>query len=290
MVTEEPSQANGSTADGGTPGIFPVSWPTGMSDLEPAWRSAHKYQWDPALLTWSAFRPASYSWEQREALGYWWTLMSTYVSAAPPVYAAGLMRAYESREPDVLRRCVYSLVRDGVIHDLACRGVVSGLLETYEPAARIAKTSLGQRLSDNVGSISAIAGEAWARSRESLMDVPLPVLMASFIVGKTAAATVSHQLGAGSVDPLFQEVFRKIGRDNERHVQIVLAVLNRDFPYLPDAHRELVTRQLRVSSLYVSALLLEPQQPMWNVPDEFIVNQKAAEDACRTAGFNIPDV
>ena len=86
----------------------------------------------------------------------------------------------------------------------------------------------------------------------------------------------------------FVEAFKNIGRDEGRHMAICLALMERDYPKLSDENKSIITKQIRAGYLFLSAVLYEPPKEFWDIPDDFIDNQREAEQICRDAGFGIP--
>ncbi|MEL6893942.1 MAG: hypothetical protein AAFP84_20295, partial [Actinomycetota bacterium] len=64
------------------PNVFPLSWQQGTEKMEEIWTASQREGWDPAQLSWDTFDPESYSWEEREAIAYWWTLLSVFDASA----------------------------------------------------------------------------------------------------------------------------------------------------------------------------------------------------------------
>jgi len=68
------------------PNIYPLRWETKSSKVEEIWDASLREAWNPKDLPWDTFDPSSYSWEEREAMAYWWTLLSVFDASAPPVF------------------------------------------------------------------------------------------------------------------------------------------------------------------------------------------------------------
>jgi hypothetical protein len=115
----------------------------------------------------------------------------------------------------------------------------------------------------------------------------LAVLFSSFLMGEIAAATIFKQM-FDAREPVFKEAFKNIGRDEGRHMAICMAVMERDYPGLKDADKAVVTKQIRAGYLFLSAVLFEPPMEFWDLPADFIDNQREAEEVARGAGFGIP--
>jgi hypothetical protein len=65
--------------------------------------------------------------------------------------------------------------------------------------------------------------------------------------------------------------------------------MERDYPRLDLADKPVITKQVRAGYLFLSAVLFEPPPEFWDLPADFIANQRAGEAVARAAGFHIPD-
>ena len=102
------------------PNVYPLSWRQGTAKLEEIWDAAQRENWDPKKLDWSTFDANRYSWEEREAIAYWWTILSVFDASAPPVFASAFVKTYEAHEEDAVRRCFFSVTRDEQNHEQIC--------------------------------------------------------------------------------------------------------------------------------------------------------------------------
>ncbi|MEP7159574.1 MAG: hypothetical protein ABI746_00560 [Dermatophilaceae bacterium] len=271
------------------PNIYPLSWPEGPPKMEEIWKSSLRELWEPAQLPWAGFDVNRYSWEQREAIAYWWTLCAVFDASAPPVMATAFVKTYEDHEDDVVRRCFFSITRDEGVHEQMCKLAITSLLEHDDPATYLPKTELGHRLQKNVLWLFHNGGRYWAGYKEAVPKYSLAVLFSSFLMGEIAAATIFHEMAAGCTEPVFQEAFRRIGRDEGRHMGICLALMERDYPKIDVEDHALITKQIRAGYLFLSAILFEPPTDFWDLPDDFITNQRLGESVAREAGFAIPE-
>ena len=58
------------------PNIYPLGWRVQTAKLEEVWDAAQRENWDPKHLPWDTFDVESYTWEEREAIAYWWTIFA----------------------------------------------------------------------------------------------------------------------------------------------------------------------------------------------------------------------
>ncbi|MFQ5555580.1 MAG: ferritin-like domain-containing protein [Acidimicrobiia bacterium] len=270
------------------PNIVPLSWESTTTKLEEIWQASQRDYWDPAGLPWDGFDPDSYTWEERESIAYWWTLLSVFDASAPPVFAEALVKTYEVHEEDPVRRCFFSVTRDEQNHEQMCGLSITRLLDhpdamTYEP-----KTELGRKLQRNAKWLYFNGARYWNGYKRAVPKYSLAVLFSSFLMGEIAAATIFHQMAAAAKEPVFREAFKLIGRDEGRHMGICMALMERDYPKLSDEDKSIVTRQIRAGYLFLSAVLFEPPPEFWDLPDDFIDVQRQAEEVARGAGFGIP--
>lgn len=270
------------------PNVYPLSWHTVTQKAEEVWQASRREVWDPARLPWDTFDVSRYSDEEREAIAYWWSLLSVFDASAPPVFAEAFIKTYEVHEEDAIRRCFFSVTQDEQNHEQMCGLAITKLLGApsyleYEP-----KTELGKRLRKNVAWLYYNGGRYWTGYKAAVPKYSMAVLFSSFLMGEIAAATIFHQMAANSREPVFQEAFRNIGRDEGRHMAICLTVMERDYPHLSAEEKPVITRQIRAGYLFLSAVLFEPPADFWDLPTDFIDNQREAEEVCRTAGFGVP--
>lgn len=271
------------------PNVFPLSWKQGTAKMEEIWEASRREVWDPAQLSWDTFDPDSYSWEEREAITYWWTLLSVFDASAPPVFASAFIKTYELHEEDAVRRCFFSVTQDEQNHEQMCGLAIRKLLAWDDPMTYEPKTELGMKAQRNAQWLYFNGGRYWEGYKQAVPKYSLAVLFSSFLMGEIAAATIFHQMAAGAREPVFQEAFTNIGRDEGRHMAICMTLMERDYPKLAVEDRDLITKQIRAGYLFLSAVLFEPPEDFWDLPADFIEVQRRCETVARDAGFHIPD-
>lgn len=270
------------------PNVYPLSWHRQTQKLQEIWESFQRERWEPEHLPWDTFDVESYTWEERESIAYWWTLLSVFDASAPPVFAAALIKTYEEHEEDAARKCFFSVTADEQSHEIMCGLAITKLLEHPDPLTYEPKTDLGRRLQKNAKWLYFNGARYWNGYKKAVPKYEMAVLFSSFLMGEIAAATVFKQMYENAREPLFKEAFKNIGRDEGRHMAIDLAVMERDYPNLSVENKAIVTKQIRAGYLFLSAVLFEPPADFWDLPDDFIANQREAEAVAREAGFGIP--
>jgi len=271
------------------PNVYPLGWTAKTRKMEEIWDASQRDYWDPKKLPWDSFDPSRYSWEEREAIAYWWTLLSVFDASAPPVFAEALIKTYEVHEEDPVRRCFFSVTRDEQNHEQMCGLAITRLLEHPDPLTYEPKTELGRKVKRNAAWLYYNGGRYWTGYKKAVPRYSLAVLFSSFLMGEIAAATIFHQMAAGCTEPVFKEAFRNIGRDEGRHMAICMALMERDYPRLPPEDAQVITKQVRAGYLFLSAVLFEPPADFWDLPADFIAVQRRSEEVARNAGFKIPD-
>ncbi|PLX44124.1 MAG: hypothetical protein C0605_03085 [Hyphomicrobiales bacterium] len=271
------------------PNVYPLSWRRQTAKMEEIWAASLSQAWDPAKLPWDSFDPDSFSWEERESIAYWWTLLSVFDASAPPVFAAALIKCYEDHEEDPVRRCFFSVTRDEQNHEQMCGLAITRLLDHPDPLTYAPKTEIGKRLQKNAKWLYFNGGRYWEGYKRAVPKYDLAILFSSFLMGEIAAATIFHQMAAGTEIPVFKEGFRNIGRDEGRHMAICMSLMERDYPKLDLEDRAVITKQIRAGYLFLSAVLFEPPMEFWDLPEDFIPAQREAEAICRQAGFAVPE-
>lgn len=270
------------------PNIYPLSWRRESGKLQEIWEASLREYWQPEKLPWDTLDVESYSWEERESIAYWWTLLSVFDGSAPPVFAEALIKTYEVHEEDPVRKCFFSVTSDEQNHEIMCGLTITKLLEHPDPLTYEPKTDIGRRLQKNAKWLYFNGARYWTGYKQAVPKYDLAVLFSSFLMGEIAAATIFKQMHENCREPLFQEAFKNIGRDEGRHMAICMAVMERDYPGLSDEHKSIVTKQIRAGYLFLSAVLFEPPADFWDLPADFIANQREGEEIARNAGFGIP--
>lgn len=270
------------------PNIFPLDWVSKTQKMEEIWGASQREHWDPAKLPWDGFDPDSFTWEQREAMAYWWTLLSVFDASAPPVFSAALIKCYEDHEEDPVRRCFFSVLRDEQNHEQFCGMAITRLLAHTDPLSYTPRTDLGRALQKNARWLYYNGGRYWTGYQNALPKYSLAVLFSSFLMGEIASATLFHMMAKDTTIPVFAEGFKNVGRDEGRHMAICMSLMDRDYAKLDTSERDVITKQIRAGYLFLSAILYEPPEDFWDLPADFIPNQKKAEEVARSVGFAIP--
>lgn len=268
--------------------IYPLSWIRETRKMEEIYEASQREFWDPMKLPWESFDVNKYSWEEREAIAYWWTILSVFDGSAPPVFASALIKTYEDHEEDAVRRCFFSVTRDEQNHEQMCGLAITKLLGHPDPISYEPKTDLGKRLHKNAQWLYYNGARYWEGYKSAVPKYSLAVLFSSFLMGEIASATIFHQMAAGCSEPLFKEAFSKIGKDEGRHMAICMTLMERDYPKLNVEDRSMITKQIRAGYLFLSGVLFEPPEEFWDIPSDFIQNQRDGEKVAREAGFHIP--
>lgn len=270
------------------PNVYPLSWESHTEKMEEIFKASTKEYWDPDALPWDTFDVESYSWEERESIAYWWTILSVFDASAPPVFAHALIKTYEEHEEDPVRRCFFSVVRDEQNHEIVCGKFITLLLDHPDPLTYEPKTEIGKRCQKNAKWLYFNGGRYWSGYKKAVPKYSLAVLFSSFLMGEIAASSIFYQLANNCSEPIFQECFKKICKDEGRHMAICMSLMERDYPKIDVSDVETITKQIRAGYLFLSGVLFEPPVEFWDIPADFIQNQRDAEEIARNAGFGIP--
>lgn len=271
------------------PNVYPLTWISKTKKMEEIWEASQREYWDPAKLPWDTFDVESYTWEERECIAYWWTLLSVFDASAPPVFAAAMIKTYEDHEEDPVRRCFFSVTRDEQNHEQVCGMFITMLLGHPDPLTYEPKTEIGKKAQKNTKWLYFNGGRYWDGYKKAVPRYSLAVLFSSFLMGEIASSTIFHQMANGNKELVFKEAFKNIGRDEGRHMAICMSLMERDYPKLQMDDRKTITKQIRAGYLFLSAVLFEPPTDFWDLPSDFIEVQREIEANCRNAGFFIPE-
>ncbi len=281
-----PAEGLASAPEVPQPNIFPIEWRVETPKLAEIYERARREGYDPLTLPWDGFNPNAFSRDERVAIMYWFALLSNFDASGPPVFAKAMIHAFETHEEDPVRKCFFSITRDEVNHEETCGRVITrmvpgGPLE-WEP-----RTELEQVAYNNIRWLYHNGGRYWRGYSNALGRYPLAVLFTSFMMGEVASSTLFHGMSRAARHPLFREAFRRIGLDEARHLQICIAMLEKDWPGLTDEYRAFVTRQLRAGFVFLSMILWEPPGQFWELPDYFLPNHRELIRTAREAGLGV---
>lgn len=266
--------------------IFPMQWRTVTPKLAQLYDSSRDAGWSPARLPWHTLEVERYTLDQRYAMAYWWSLLSTFDGSGPVVFARTMIHTYETQEEDPVRKCFFSITRDEVNHEEVCGRAIT-MLTPDGPLGYVPQTDLGRLAQNNVRWMYHNGARYWEGFKGAVHKHPLPILFTSFLMGEVASSTLFHGMQKATTIPVFKEAFRCIGQDEARHMGICLAVLETIIPNLTPEHKASITRQLRAGFVFLSGILHEPPEQFWELPPTFRDANRLLEQTAREAGLGI---
>jgi len=268
------------------PNIYPMEWRVETQKLADIYERSKLQVWNPADIPWDTLDPEQFTPEQRLGIMYWFAVLANFDGSGPAVFAKATIHAFEQHEEDPVRKCFFSITRDEMNHEECCQRAIQRLVPGA-PLDFVAHTPLAQAAQNNIGWLYHNGGRYWKGYSESLGRYPMSILFTSFMMGEMAASTLFAGMAKGAQHPVFREIFQRVGRDESRHLQICLTILENDWPGLRDADKELITRQLRAGFVFLSMVLWEPPNQFWELPDYFLANHRVLMQHAREAGLGV---
>jgi rubrerythrin len=266
------------------PNIFPIEWRVDTPKLAEIYERAKREGFNPALISWEKLDPKQWSADERVAIMYWWALLANFDSSGPPVFARAMIRAFETHEEDPVRKCFFSITRDEAHHEECCQRVIQRLVPGA-PLDFVPASDLERAAHNNIGWLYHNGARYWNGFTRAVEKYPLAILFTSFMMGEVASSSLFHGMARKTRHPVFNEIFTKIGRDEARHLQICITLLEKESPRLTEEHRQFVTKQLRAGFVFLSMVLWEPPDQFWQLPEYFMSNHRALLDIAREAGL-----
>ena len=268
------------------PNIYPIEWRVDTQKLQDIYERGKTQVWNPSDLPWDSLRADAWSLEERVGIMYWWGLLANFDASGPAVFARAMIHSFEMHEEDPLRKCFFSITRDEVNHEECCQRVIQRLVPGG-PLDFTPTTDLERAAVNNLGWLYHNGGRYWNGYSTSLGKYPLAVLFTSFMMGEMASSTLFRGMASGTKHSVFHEIFTRIGRDESRHLQICLTMLETSWPGLTDEYKSLITKQLRAGFVFLSMVLWEPPDQFWDLPDYFLANHRVLIDYARQGGLGV---
>lgn len=268
------------------PNIYPMEWRVETPKLVEIYEKSKKMLWNPSDLPWDDLHPEDFTREERLGMMYWWALLANFDASGPAVFARATIHAFEMHQEDPVRKCFFSITRDEMNHEECCQRAITKLWPggplDWEP-----QDDLERAAHNNIAWLYHNGGRYWNGYSKSLGKYPMAVLFTSFMMGEVASSTLFRGMATGTKLPVFHEVFKNIGRDESRHLQICMTLLENDWPGLTEEHKEHITRQLRAGFVFLSMILWEPPPQFWDLPPYFLDNHRVLIDHARSAGLGV---
>lgn len=268
------------------PNIFPLEWEVKTEELAALYEKSKVQAWNPATLPWDQLDPSQYTAEERLGIMYWYAVLANFDGSGPAVFGRAMIHSYEVHAEDPLRKCFFSVTRDEMNHEECCQRAITKVMPGG-PLRFEVKTALDRAALNNIQWLYHNGGRYWRGYSNSIDKYPLSVLFTSFLMGEVAASTLFYGMAHKTTSPVFKEVFTRVGQDESRHLAICIKMLENDWPRLNQAHKDLITRQLRAGFVFLSMILWEPPNLFWELPNYFIPNHRVLMDAARQAGLGV---
>src|ERR1700681_2873168 len=218
------------------PNIFPMEWRVETPKLAELYERAKRHVWNPSDFPWETLRPEDFTEGQRLGIMYWYAVLANFDGSGPAVFAKATIHAFERHEEDPVRKCFFSITRDEMNHEETCGRIITKLIPGG-PVDWVPRTELERVAYNNIKWLYHNGGRYWTGYSNSLGKYPLAILFTSFMMGEVASSTLFHGMSRASTHPLYQDMFRKIGLDESRHLQICITLLEKDWPGLSDEYR-----------------------------------------------------
>jgi rubrerythrin len=268
------------------PNIYPMEWRVDSPKLAELYERSKKQLWNPSDFPWDTLRAEDFTVEQRLGIMYWYAVLANFDGSGPAVFAKATIHAFEMHEEDPIRKCFFSITRDEMNHEECCQRVIQKLWPggplDFEP-----KSDLEAAATNNIGWLYHNGGRYWSGYSQSLNKYPFSVLFTSFLMGEIAASTLFFGMSKKATNSVFQNMFKRVGQDEARHLAICLTVLEKDWPGLSDEYKTMITKQIRAGFVFLSMILWEPPNQFWELPDYFLANHRVLIQHARDAGLGV---
>jgi hypothetical protein len=268
------------------PNIYPMEWRVETEKLAAIYQKSKLVVWNPADLPWDGLRAEDFTTEQRLGIMYWFSVLANFDASGPAVFARATIRAFEEHEEDPVRKCFFSITRDEMNHEECCQRSIAALWPGG-PLNWTPVTDLERAAHNNIGWLYHNGGRYWSGFERSFDKYPLAVVFTSFMMGEVASSTLFRGMATNTRHEVFREIFKRVGRDESRHLQICLTILETTWPGLTEDLKSMITKQLRAGFVFLSMVLWEPPAQFWELSPYFMDNHRVLMDYAREAGLGV---
>ena len=269
------------------PNIYPMEWRVETPKLAEIYQKSKLAVWNPADLPWDGLRAEDFTTEQRLGIMYWFSVLANFDASGPAVFARATIHAFEQHEEDLVRKCFFSITRDEMNHEECCQRAIACLWPggplNWTPA-----TDLERAAHNNIGWLYHNGGRYWSGYNKAVGKYSPAGTVHQLHDGEMAASTLcSAEWRQGTTHPVFSSCSSEIGRDESRHLQICMTILENEWPGLTDDVRTTITRQLRAGFIFLSMILWEPPEGFWDIPPYFLPNHRILMNHAREVSLGV---
>ncbi|HUH08321.1 MAG TPA: hypothetical protein VML96_11035 [Egibacteraceae bacterium] len=268
------------------PNIFPMEWRVETPKLQEIYERSKIQAWNPSEIAWDSLDPESWSPDQRMGIMYWWALLANFDGSGPPVFAKAMVQAFETHEEDPIRKAFFSITRDEMNHEEVAQRMIQRLVPGG-PLDFVPANDLEAAAHNNIAWLYHNGGRYWNAYSQAVNKYPLAVLFTSFMMGEVASSTLFRGMASNTSHPVFEEAFTRIGRDESRHLQICMTILEKSWPGLREEYKDMITKQLRAGFVFLSMVLWEPPDQFWELPPYYLENHRVLIDLARSGGLGV---
>jgi rubrerythrin len=265
--------------------IYPINWDFSNDTMRKLYVRAKREQWDEDQINWESINGDSFTREQRLAMAYWWTVLSTFDNAAP-TFAKALIYAHEKKMDHYTKGFLTTLVWDENRHNIMCGYCVNRLLPGF-PLNFKPQNEIERKVRNCALWVWYNGSRYWRAYLEAYKKYSFNVLFTSFMMGEAAATTIFGETGKRAKIEAFSQLFKNTARDESRHFAFTHALLNDHAPKLSEEEKKLVTKQVRAGFVFLSLIMYKPPKEFWQLPPYFTEIHEKMEAIARDAGLGI---
>lgn len=269
---------------------MPLDWEDKVPRMRDLYVKAREQEYNPLVaIPWEKLHADDFSPEERTAVAYWIACDGTFENSGVPTFARAMIASYEEHEGDDVSRMLLTIARDEMNHDEICRKVAQTLVPGF-PFEFEPKTELERIAQNNLRWVSYVNSRYWSGYLRAFEERRFSAITTAFVMGEAAASLIFMQTAENAKHPVLKEAFRLIGRDESRHFAFCNYMAEKSFATFSEREKEIMTKNLRASFVYISLILDVPQMPFWDVPPGFVDAHLDLEARAVKAGLGLPPI
>ena len=269
------------------PNVFPGNWDVVSETLLRTYELWFPQNWSPVDLPWAECDAGNFSRDEAVAQAYWLSKLALFEKSGIGAFGAAAVQAATHNFEDPTKKFLSAVAFDECRHDEVCRRACSRVCPNF-PYRFKPQTDLEGAALRNITALYDNGRRYWSAFNQAWGKYPLELIFSSFFFAEIGAQLIFKEVGDRSSNKVYSTAFTHITRDESRHLTGTLAMLERLAERMSSDQKVMISRQLKHGFIYLSPLLFRPMEDFWQLPADFVENDRKLEELAAKSGLGVP--